>query len=60
VDAFLQEKIGFLDIARVISMAIEEHPYTAVDSLDQVLAADAWARQAAESAVDDIQGASYA
>ena len=60
VDAFLQEKIGFLDIPRVISMVMEGHSCTAVDGLDKVLVADAWARQMAESVIDDIQGASYA
>lgn len=60
VDAFLQGKIGFLDIPRVISMVIDEHSCTVVDSLDEVLAADAWARQAADSVITDIQGVSYA
>jgi 1-deoxy-D-xylulose-5-phosphate reductoisomerase len=60
VEAFLREKIGFLDIPRVISMVMEGHSCTAVDGLDKVLAADAWARQMAESVIDDIQGASYA
>jgi 1-deoxy-D-xylulose-5-phosphate reductoisomerase len=60
VDAFLREKVGFLDIPRVIATVIEGCPCTAVGGLDEVLAADAWARRTAESVIDDIQGASYA
>jgi len=60
VEAFLQEKVRFLDISRVISMVMEEHSSTAVNELGEVLTADAWARQMAESVINDIQGASYA
>jgi len=60
VEAFLLEKVGFLDIPRVISTVIEGHSCTAVASLDKVLAADTWARQATEAVIEDIQGVSYA
>ncbi len=60
VEAFLQEKVGFLDIPRIISLAMDGHSCTAVAGLEEILAADAWARQRAESVIDNIQGASYA
>jgi 1-deoxy-D-xylulose-5-phosphate reductoisomerase len=60
VDAFLRERVGFLDIPRIIASVIEKSTSAAVKNLDDVLAADAWARQKAESVINDIQGASYA
>lgn len=47
VDAFLNLKISFLDIPRLISDVLEKSPVTAVNELDDVLAADAAARTAA-------------
>jgi 1-deoxy-D-xylulose-5-phosphate reductoisomerase len=51
VDAFLNRKIGFLDIARVVETTLDESPNAnaMVDSLDGVLAADARARSLAGS-----------
>jgi 1-deoxy-D-xylulose-5-phosphate reductoisomerase len=48
VALFLEERIGFLDIPRLIEAACERHgPDLRLDpSLDDVLAVDAWARQA--------------
>ena len=60
VDAFLREKVGFLDIPRIIAMVIEGYSCTAVGGLDEILAADAWARQTAKSVIVDLQGAAYA
>ena len=60
VEAFLCEKVGFLDIPRIIAMVIEGYSCTAVGGLDEILAADAWARQTAESVIVEIQGAAYA
>jgi hypothetical protein len=40
-------------------MVMDGYSATAVDGLHAVLAADAWARQKAESVIDDMQGASY-
>lgn len=47
VERFLRGEIGFLDIPAVIERALEHHEPTAEPSLDEVLAADAWARQVA-------------
>ncbi|TNF47986.1 MAG: 1-deoxy-D-xylulose-5-phosphate reductoisomerase [Deltaproteobacteria bacterium] len=59
VDAFLHEKVGFLDIPRIIGSVVEKHSSRAASSLEQILAADAWARQKAHDVICEIQGASY-
>jgi 1-deoxy-D-xylulose-5-phosphate reductoisomerase len=49
VDAFLNKRIGFLDIARVVEDTLSQSPEanTPADTLDGVLAADARARELA-------------
>jgi 1-deoxy-D-xylulose-5-phosphate reductoisomerase len=47
VDLFLSGDIGFLDIARVVAGSLERHQGTAHPSLEEITAADAWARQVA-------------
>jgi 1-deoxy-D-xylulose-5-phosphate reductoisomerase len=59
VEAFLAEKIHFLDISRVISAVVEKHTTSPASSLNQILAADSWARQAAEDVIREIEGVSY-
>ena len=59
VEAFLQERLGFLDIPRVIAAVVAQHESTAADSLKRVLAADRWARNAAQVIIDERQGAFY-
>jgi len=59
VEAFLAERIGFLDIPRIIASVVAQHEVTAADSLERILAADRWARQIAQEKIDDIQGAFY-
>lgn len=49
VGAFLDGRIGFMDIPRSVAHALECVPVGAADSLDAVLAADAAARDAALS-----------
>jgi len=46
-ELFREEQIGFLDIERVIHTVLERHDVVAHPSLDEVLAVDAWARDAA-------------
>jgi 1-deoxy-D-xylulose-5-phosphate reductoisomerase len=53
VAAFLDERIGFLDISRIIAGVMERHRRQSADSLETILAADAWARQQAELLVGD-------
>jgi 1-deoxy-D-xylulose-5-phosphate reductoisomerase len=48
VDAFLEERIAFLDIPRLIGDVLDKLPYVNVDVLDDVLQADAQARVAAQ------------
>lgn len=48
VELFLQERIGFLDIPRIVERAMADHKPQTPD-LENVLAADAWARKAVRS-----------
>ncbi len=54
VYAFLQGKIGFLDIAQIISYTMEIHSLVTTPDLEQIYAADTWARQYAIQAVSDL------
>ena len=44
VEAFLQRRIRFPDIARMIGQVLDREPVVSVDSLDAVFAADQRAR----------------
>jgi 1-deoxy-D-xylulose-5-phosphate reductoisomerase len=52
VDAFLQRRIGFLDIAAVVERVLDLLGAPPIDSLDDVLALDAAARRAAETVAE--------
>lgn len=54
VQAFLDEKIGLNDIPAIIENVMNEHDVAAADSLDAVLAADAWARERAIIKLNEI------
>ena len=45
VEMFLAERIGFTDIARLIGEVLERHISVAHPTLEDILAADAWARE---------------
>jgi len=47
VDRFLNKEIGFVDISRINGLVMDKHSVIANPSLDEVLAADDWARQIA-------------
>jgi len=47
VELFLQGRIGFLDIARVVGHTMEQHSSTPNPSLEEIVAADAAARRMA-------------
>ena len=49
VEAFLQKRIAFLDIPRLIADILDELPYVTVNNLEDVLQADAQARVAAQN-----------
>jgi len=48
VEAFLNKKIGFYDIPRIVETAMRGHRVTSADSLATILSADSEARLAAE------------
>jgi len=45
VELFLWQRIKFIDIANLVGQALEQHQAIAHPSLEEILAADAWARQ---------------
>lgn len=55
VAAFLGNRIGYLDIARVIETTLNKLPASRLRNLDDILAADATAREIAAKAVKKIQ-----
>ena len=54
VDAFLGERIGFMDIARVVGNVLENSNVSAILTLDDVYLADKKARDAAFQVIDAI------
>ena len=56
VAAFLEERIGFADIPRMVSLALDRIPVAPADSLDAVLDADRRGREAVESALAGVSG----
>jgi 1-deoxy-D-xylulose-5-phosphate reductoisomerase len=48
VAAFLEKRIAYLDIPRLIEAVLDKLPYVTVNVLDDVLQADAQARVAAQ------------
>ena len=51
VDLFLQEKIRFTDIPRIVGQVLEKHNGVSRPSLEDIMAADKWARQTALSLI---------
>jgi len=49
VDAFLREKIAFLDIPRIINRVMDAHAVKALSTLDDAIEADQWARREANT-----------
>ena len=45
VELFLWQRIKFIDIANLVGQALEQHQAIAHPSLEEIMAADAWARQ---------------
>lgn len=54
VEAFLQRRIRFTDIAQVIEWVMNRHTPLSQPSLAQIFEADRWARQEAERAIRQI------
>jgi 1-deoxy-D-xylulose-5-phosphate reductoisomerase len=57
VDAFLEGKIPFLDIPRVVESVLDALPVNVVACLDDVLGADAEARRTAQQHIHALPGA---
>lgn len=53
VFAFLDGKIGFTFIPELIENVMENHPWMADPSLEDIVAADTWARQQSERLIKD-------
>ncbi|HUK57282.1 MAG TPA: 1-deoxy-D-xylulose-5-phosphate reductoisomerase [Nitrospiria bacterium] len=53
VRAYLEERIGFLEIARLIRKTMDAHVPLAVKSLEDVLEADRWGRERASKSVGE-------
>ena len=51
VQAFLDKRIPFLGIARLVDRVMEEHELVPATKLEPILAADTWARQRAEEII---------
>jgi 1-deoxy-D-xylulose-5-phosphate reductoisomerase len=57
VERFLGGDLRFTDIPRLIEDVLESHTVTAGDSLEALLAADRWAREAARGQVRQLRAA---
>jgi 1-deoxy-D-xylulose-5-phosphate reductoisomerase len=51
VEAFIAGRIRFPDISAIVEETIERHPIERADSIETIMAADAWARDAAANLV---------
>jgi len=47
VELFLNHRIGFTDIAKIVQETLEQHHIIRQPSLEEILSADAWARECA-------------
>jgi 1-deoxy-D-xylulose-5-phosphate reductoisomerase len=55
VEAFLSEKIGFNDIVFVVEQVLSRHSVQEEPGIDEILAADRWARQEAVQTIKGIR-----
>ena len=57
VELFLNHRIGFTDIAKIVQKTLEQHQNVPQPSLEEILAADAWAREyATKLSADNRKG----
>jgi 1-deoxy-D-xylulose-5-phosphate reductoisomerase len=49
VDAFCDRRLSFTGITRLVADTLERHPHVAQPDFEQILAADAWARETARA-----------
>ena len=45
MELFLSQRIKFTDIARLVEQTLAEHKAAARPTLEEIMAADAWARE---------------
>jgi 1-deoxy-D-xylulose-5-phosphate reductoisomerase len=55
VKHFLEERIGYGDIARVIRQTMDAHRPSPVKTVEEALRADLWARQEAEKSIEAVK-----
>ncbi len=56
VALFLEDQIPFTTIPKILEAVLEDSTHGPLESLDQALAADAWARQQARDVADQLVG----
>jgi 1-deoxy-D-xylulose-5-phosphate reductoisomerase len=54
VNAFLNKKMPFTDIARMVSLTMETHDVDSNPDLSGIMAADQWARQKVKDFIDNV------
>jgi 1-deoxy-D-xylulose-5-phosphate reductoisomerase len=60
VEAYLQDKIRFTDIARIIEITLAAHRSGGhLPSLVEIVEVDQWARRKAQEAVENVQSRCY-
>ncbi len=55
VNAFLNAKISFIEIAEIVSMTMEAHDIHSNPRLEDIINADAWARKEAADLIKNIK-----
>jgi 1-deoxy-D-xylulose-5-phosphate reductoisomerase len=55
VQAFLEGRISFTDIPRLIGNSLDAHQVTSAVTFENVMAADAWARRFVSGSVDHVR-----
>ena len=54
VDAFLNNRISYLDIAKVVEETLNQMPYATLSSIDEILQTDAKSREVALKIVETL------
>ena len=55
VQAFLDKRIPFMGIPRLVDKVMEEHEIAPATELQAILAADTWARKRTEELIDSMR-----
>jgi 1-deoxy-D-xylulose-5-phosphate reductoisomerase len=56
VDNFLRKKINFVQIPAIVEKVADAHQTANTPGLDEILAADSWARSRAKEEIDSLIG----